>query len=346
MVSLSLIQDNMKQEIIIDINISTAVYLQIYFLKYKQYPLIFSASQSYDNYFPTMASEEIYQLLIKLFSWVEKYFVRYNVQLVGKNKLYDKYIVLEWIKDFFYLFFQERTEVFLYDTIKLDSKIWKLKTIHFFQNNVIKTIDGDFSVVSWGNKLLLNKNISVINTDKIMEIYNISTVIDYVGKYNYIYELLIENWCLCIIWHINGKLFIWIEYSSDNRDEAIKHWISFFSQYLPHTNIDSIIKENKYQLIPIKISLNKSKFSNVKLLWNGLGYLPPLYNFGLLFSICDAFNTLYYSHKYVIYYRIKLYLILKFLHKKNEKFNESILLSKFLSREWFNLSVIKSKLNI
>jgi len=68
MVSLSLIQDNMKQEIIIDINISTAVYLQIYFLKYKQYPLIFSASQSYDNYFPTMASEEIYQLLIKLFS--------------------------------------------------------------------------------------------------------------------------------------------------------------------------------------------------------------------------------------------------------------------------------------
>jgi len=179
-----------------------------------------------------------------------------------------------------------------------------------------------------------------------MEIYNISTVIDYVGKYNYIYELLIENWCLCIIWHINGKLFIWIEYSSDNRDEAIKHWISFFSQYLPHTNIDSIIKENKYQLIPIKISLNKSKFSNVKLLWNGLGYLPPLYNFGLLFSICDAFNTLYYSHKYVIYYRIKLYLILKFLHKKNEKFNESILLSKFLSREWFNLSVIKSKLNI
>lgn len=319
-----------REQIILWFSLSTAIYLQLFNKSFWFYPPVYYNRNETKKYFPIGVTGWVIAYLSDLIPGIDHYFQKivWTHLLTGVD--FYKYLTLPSFDDFLFAYFSSRVNFipFVKVTFSQNTKSNEVYPLFFLDNGkVIHEKDKDIITYKPFDDFYTTTGISLWYVG---ELFTLDTRV-FTGEKYHIYEYNLEHNMAYRLLQMDEATYLFIDYLKEAREEWMENIERYFKDYINATAWSGNIIKSNEAIFKLMLTHNIGKFENVKLLGNALGYLPPIQNLGIIFSVSDAINIIQGKYKEVINYRSEVYEFLEQTYTKHWVFEGDILAEYFSS---------------
>lgn len=334
-------------EIVSGLSLSNAIFIQMFFIKYGYYPVVYMQKWITDVFYPVWIDERTYFFIRRLLPGIQEYLIKVQEYSIDTWNTTFEYFTTRNLLEFLISFFLEKD-------VSLHSYMSTLAGVTYDGETfpsllpLLQRIHGD-NIHITTHKPLFPDYVSTVWTSYLQRTVEIFTtpVKYFTGVSNTLYASRSQDMSSYFkLLQLQDTLYFVVDYENGFREVALHEGIWLFSHYfessvpMTESSLSTSIK------IDIQLTLHMPYSSRLCFLWNALGYIPPIKWMGTFISIFDSYFALYGSYREILMYRTEFYKVLSYIftHKGVER---NIVLDRFLAKNsQLNFDFLFNKLKI